>query len=162
MLCVILYSIIKDINHIKDLETVETWMSDVVADIASLVAQVYESRSRALIKKALIYMDKHYKSALSYKDVAAELFISPSYFIALFKKETGYTFVDYLTMLRMEKAKAMLINTNMNITEIAYETGFNNSNYFSSLFKKTVGITAKEYRGSNVQQISKNSKILEK
>lgn len=54
-------------------------------------------------------------------------------------------------MLRMEKAKAMLINTNMNITEIAYETGFNNSNYFSSLFKKTVGITAKEYRGSNVQ-----------
>lgn len=152
----------KDINHIKDLETVETWMSDVVADIASLVAQVYESRSRALIKKALIYMDKDYKSALSYKDVAAELFISPSYFLALFKKETGYTFVDYLTMLRMEKAKALLINSNMSITDIAYETGFNNSNYFSSLFKKTVGITAKEYRGANTQQISKNSKILEK
>ena len=135
-----------DINHITDMETVEKWMSSVVVEIADTVAKVYESRSKTLIKKAIRCMEENYHSQLSYKDVANEVFISPSYFLSLFKQETGYTFVDYLTMLRIERAKEMLLTTDMTITQIADKTGFNNSNYFSRLFKRIVGIRARDYR----------------
>jgi len=74
------------------------------------------------------------------------VFISPSYFLSLFKKETGQTFTDYLTSVRITAAKGLLMTTALTITEIAYEVGFNNSNYFSSTFKKMTGVSAKEYR----------------
>jgi two-component system, response regulator YesN len=138
-----------DINHIKDMETVEKFMSSAVVEIADTVAHVYESRSKSLIKKATRYIEENYHSQLSYKDVANEVLISPSYFLCLFKQETGYTFVDYLTMLRIEKAKELLLTTDMTITQIADKTGFNNSNYFSRIFKKLVGTRAKDYRASS-------------
>jgi two-component system response regulator YesN len=78
--------------------------------------------------------------------VAKEVFVSPSYFLSLFKQETGSTFVDHLTSLRIDKAKLLLASTEKSIAEIAYEVGFNNPNYFSSTFKKLTGLTAKEYR----------------
>lgn len=56
------------------------------------------------------------------------------------------TFGDYLTKVRIDKAKELLLSTPLNVTEIAFEVGFNNSNYFSSLFKKTVGVAATTYR----------------
>ena len=72
--------------------------------------------------------------------------ISPSYFLNLFRKETGATFVDYLTGVRIEAAKEKLLASDLKITEIAYDVGFNSSNYFSSTFRKVVGVSAKEYR----------------
>ncbi len=135
-----------DINHLKDIETVGKWMEQVVAEIVNIVVHVYESRSKSLIKNAIKFIDENYRSPLSYRDVAKEVFISPSYFLCLFKRETGLTFVDYLTMVRINSAKKLLTSTEMNITQIAYEIGFNNSNYFSSLFKKIVGTTAKDFR----------------
>ncbi|HEY9054376.1 MAG TPA: helix-turn-helix transcriptional regulator, partial [Rectinemataceae bacterium] len=86
---------------------------------------------------------------LSYRDVAKEVFVSPSYFLSLFKQETGQTFVDYLTSLRVEKAKALLASTEKSVMEIADEVGFSNPNYFSSIFKKATGMTAKEYRAKS-------------
>jgi two-component system, response regulator YesN len=135
-----------DINLIRDLNTAEKWLTTIVAEIAGNIGNVYEKRSKTLIENAKKYIDRNYKSQLSYKDVAKEIFISPSYFLNLFKKESGLTFVEYLTNVRVNKAKELLKLTELNITEIAYEIGFNNSNYFSNIFKKTVGISAKEYR----------------
>jgi two-component system response regulator YesN len=144
-----------DINHITDMETVENWMSSVVVEITETVAHIYESRSKTLIKKALRFIEENYNSQLSYKDVANEVFISPSYFLSLFKQETGYTFVDYLTVLRIEKAKEMLLTSDMTITQIADNTGFNNSNYFSRIFKKITGIRARDYRIRSDQPLVK-------
>lgn len=135
-----------DINFIKDLNVVENWLTKIVTEIVNIVINVYEKRSKLLIGNAKKYIEENYKMQLSYKDVAREVFISPSYFLNLFKQETGYTFVDYLTNIRINKAKELLLSTDLNITEIAFEIGFNDSNYFSSLFKKIVGFPAKDYR----------------
>jgi two-component system response regulator YesN len=75
-----------------------------------------------------------------------EVFISPSYFLTLFKRETGITFVDYLTVVRIEKAKHQLLTTDLSVTQIAFDHGFNNSNYFSNIFRKIVGVSATEFR----------------
>ncbi len=135
-----------DIAHVKDAQTAEQWLSKLAVEIAKLVAHVYEKRSKSIIRKAVGYMEENYGQPLSYKDVAKEVFISPSYFLSLFKEETGSTFVDHLTTVRIDKAKLLLASTEKSIAEIAFEVGFNNPNYFSSTFKKLTGTTAKEYR----------------
>jgi two-component system, response regulator YesN len=139
----------KDIDHAKDAGLVEKWLSGAVGEIAALVARVYEKRSKSLVRDAMKYVGEHYGEDIGYKDVAKEVFVSPSYFLSLFKRETGRTFVDYLTEVRIERAKILLSTTEKSITEIAYEIGFNNSNYFSSTFKKLAGTTAKEFRANS-------------
>jgi two-component system response regulator YesN len=78
--------------------------------------------------------------------VAAQVNVSPSYFSSIFRQKTGVTFVEYLTRLRMEKAKELLLCSDCSSTEIGYTVGYKDPHYFSSLFKKMYGCTPKEYR----------------
>jgi two-component system response regulator YesN len=135
-----------DIEHAKGADSHGEWMAKVVSETAAVVVRIHEKRSKSIIKNALAYIDGHYASPLSYKDVAQQVFISPSYFLCLLKQETGQTFVDHLTAVRVERAKALLSQTDKPIAEIAYEVGFANSDYFSRIFRKATGKTAKEYR----------------
>lgn len=100
-----------------------------------------------LIDKAKRYITKHYPTpSLSLDDVASHINVSNSYFSIIFKQETGYTFVDYLTLLRMEKAKYLLKASSYRTYEISELVGYNNSTYFSTLFKKQFGYSPSEYR----------------
>ncbi|MFA6504714.1 MAG: helix-turn-helix domain-containing protein [Treponemataceae bacterium] len=135
-----------EIAHIVDPEIAERWLAKIVTETAGIVVRVYEKRSKVMIDNAKKYIDTNFRSQLSYREVAREIFISPSYFLSLFKKETGTTFVDYLTSVRVEEAKRLLLTTDLGITQIAYDLGFNNSNYFSNIFRKAVGISATEFR----------------
>ena len=72
--------------------------------------------------------------------------ISPYYFSKLFKEETDQTFVEYLTGLRVEKAKEMLISPAASIKEVCMAVGYSDPNYFSRIFKKVTGRTPTEYR----------------
>ena len=74
--------------------------------------------------------------------------VSPYYFSKLFKAETGMNFIDYLTQLRMDKAKDLLAHTNKSMKEICREVGYSDPNYFSRSFKKNVGLTPTEYKGN--------------
>ena len=137
---------LEEIELIDSPELTECWLEKIVREIAGIVTAVYEKRSKVIIEKAKKYIEENYQSPLSYKDVARAVFISPSYFLSLFKRETGTTFVDYLTAVRIEKAKHTLLTTDLSITQIAYDLGFNNPNYFSNIFRKIVGVPASEYR----------------
>ena len=85
---------------------------------------------------------------ISLNMVASEVNLSSSHFSTVFGQETGVTFVEYLTKVRMDKAKQLLRTTGTKTTEIAFEVGFRDAHYFSNLFKKTQGCTPKEYRAS--------------
>lgn len=137
---------LREIELIDSPELTECWLEKIVREIAGIVTAVYEKRSKVIIEKAKKYIEENYQSPLSYRDVARAVFISPSYFLSLFKRETGTTFVDYLTAVRIEKAKHTLLTTDLSITQIAYDHGFNNPNYFSNLFRKIVGVPASEFR----------------
>ena len=92
--------------------------------------------------------EEYMSEEISLNVVAARVCMSPSYFSTIFSKETGKTFIEYLTEVRMEKAKEYLVCTNRKTSDIAFEIGYKDPHYFSFLFKKTQGCTPKEYRTS--------------
>ena len=104
------------------------------------------SQENRQIQAAKAYIQEHYNENLKLEDVAEQIYLAPSYFGVLFKKEVGESFSSYLTSVRMEKAKELLSDIRYNIAEIANEVGYQDKRYFSKLFKEQVGVTPKEYR----------------
>ncbi len=98
------------------------------------------------IKKAIAYVREHYAKEVMVTDVAEYLKISEAYFCRLFKKETGYTFGQYLTNYRVHVAAGLLANFPMKVSEAAEQVGFTDSNYFSTIFKKIMEMSPSEYQ----------------
>ncbi len=107
----------------------------------------FGKQSRSQLSAAIKYVDEHYSdSSLSLNEVAKEVNISPSYLSAMFSRENKTTFVEYMTSKRMEQAKKMLLNTKEKSQTIAEQVGYKDPHYFSYIFKKTYGLSPKEYR----------------
>ncbi|MED4731374.1 helix-turn-helix domain-containing protein [Aneurinibacillus migulanus] len=100
------------------------------------------------LQKCIDYIGEHYTEDLSATQVAAQINLSAPYFSRLFKKETGRSFVYYVTFVRMQRAVWLLRHTNQTIEQIAEELGFNTPNYFSCIFKKYAGLAPSEYRAT--------------
>ena len=100
-----------------------------------------------VIEEAKRYIRENFRNEdMSLNSVAAHVNISSNHFSAIFKKETGETFIDYLTAVRIEKAKELLTCTSLKTSDVGFEVGYRDPHYFSSIFKKTVGQPPKEYR----------------
>ena len=100
----------------------------------------------SIIETAKNYIKNNYHKDISLDDVSREVNISPYYFSKLFKETTGENFIEYLTNLRMDKAKELLQTTECSMKEICVKTGYSDPNYFSRSFKKNVGVTPTEYK----------------
>ncbi|HBW49987.1 MAG TPA: hypothetical protein DEF47_08775 [Herpetosiphon sp.] len=101
----------------------------------------------AIMLKALAYIDTNYADpAMSLGQAAAHVLLSPTYFSALFRREVGETFIDYLTQVRIRKAIELLRSTSLTASEIAYRIGYQNPRYFYSVFRKVVGQPPNEFR----------------
>ena len=99
------------------------------------------SSGSIFIEETVKYIQKNYMNEISLSDIAKMKSVSPEHLSRTFKKETGFGFSEYVTLLRLQKAEYMLKNEpGKSICEIAYACGFNDSNYFSDKFKKTYGV----------------------
>lgn len=96
--------------------------------------------------KAKDYIDEHYHHPLTLEEVAEYVGISPYYFSKLFKDRFGMTFIDYVTDVRIARAKKEMANPNKSLKEICFLVGYNDPNYFSRVFKKHTGMSPSEYR----------------
>ncbi|MDR1105247.1 MAG: response regulator [Treponema sp.] len=104
-------------------------------------------RYQSVVLKAKEYIDRHYASQdISLHTVASYVGISPNHLSTVFSQERGENFIEYLTRVRIEKAKQLLENTAMKNADIAYEAGFGDPHYFSFIFKKNTGLSPREYR----------------
>ncbi len=92
------------------------------------------------------YISQHYAEGLSAVDLSKQFGLRQSAFSAYFKRLTGKSFNEYLTYIRICKAKRLLINTEKNISEIAYDIGFSNTSYFINRFQKQMGITPMAFK----------------
>lgn len=109
----------------------------------------YEKRleeSRSLIYKINEYIHLHYAEDIDRNEVAKNFYLTPEYLAKLYKKETGVSIKNYINDYRIEIAKDRLKNTSLTISEVAESVGFFNFSYFSTIFKKNVGISPQEFR----------------
>ncbi|MBP3239192.1 MAG: response regulator [Oribacterium sp.] len=113
----------------------------------SLRDQESENKSHTVVQEALPYIEKHYmEEDISLNSVATVAGISSTYFSSMFSQEMGKTFTEYLTELRMNKAKELLSTKKLHTAEVAQAIGYKDAHYFSFVFRKTQGMSPKEYR----------------
>lgn len=109
------------------------------------VSQVL-SEGNHLLASVQKYIDRHFCEALTLKDIAAAVHVSPGYLSRFFRQKTGKTIMDTITSKKIEYAKHLLEEQNLKIFEVAQRTGFEDTTYFSHVFKKYSGVSAKAYQ----------------
>ncbi|MGB4660102.1 MAG: response regulator [Mobilitalea sp.] len=135
------------IGQLSSIEDCYTFFKNILKKTIDLRNKNSQRRYVALIENAKEYIQNNYAlNDVTLDKVASNVNMSPNYFSSLFNQETGITFIEYLTDIRMEKAKEYLRCTNKRITEIGYLVGYLDSHYFSYIFRKTQNCTPSEYR----------------
>ncbi len=128
-------------------ESTKCYLEQILERALELRDSIAMKKYGSLIDGAMKYIKENYSSDdISLNLVAASVNMSPSYFSTIFSQEMGKTFIEYLTNVRMEKAKELLMCTNMKTSEIGFEVGYKEPHYFSYIFKKTQDCSPKEFR----------------
>ncbi|HTX21809.1 MAG TPA: helix-turn-helix domain-containing protein [Candidatus Aquilonibacter sp.] len=104
-----------------------------------------------LIARAKQFIAEHQTEELSLEQVAKAVHTSKFYFCKMFRRATGINFTDYLSRVRTERAKNLLLNPNLRVSEIAYEVGFQSLTHFNRVFKRILGQSPTDYRGQLVR-----------
>lgn len=139
-----LKSTIQNMNSVSEIRLYITYMLNQAIELRDSISK---KRYADIIKAAEKMISEHYMSEeISLNSVADSVGMSPSYFSSVFSKESGKTFVEFLTETRMEKAKELLMCSTLKTSEIGYEVGYKDPHYFSYIFKKTQGCSPKDYR----------------
>ncbi|MTI58643.1 MAG: response regulator [Firmicutes bacterium] len=145
LLCILNDIEIEKINFFKLLE-VEGLLKDFLIKLHNLISLSYENKRKELINKMKEYIAKNYQDGITLSKMAEVFNFSTSHLSNLFYEETGEHFSDYINMLKLKKAKELLKTTNYKIYEIANQLGFNDAFYFSTWFKKLVGVSPTIYK----------------
>ena len=142
------------IQQIRQSETVYR-LKQVLENVLQAVSeQPLEKQISEVTQEVIEMVRKDYTKDITLKMVADTLHLNAVYLGQLFKKEMNNSFSQYLNQIRIKKAQQLLLYSNQNINEIADEIGYNNTNYFSKMFKKLNGITPKEFREQYLKEYS--------
>ncbi len=130
----------------SDFDELRKWFLDKVMAACQNILGKREEKSNSIIEMSKDYICNNYNKDISLDDVSRAVNISPYYFSKIFKEGTGENFIEYLTNIRIEKAKELLSTTEYSMKEICTMCGYSDPNYFSRSFKKNVGVTPTEYK----------------
>lgn len=133
-------------SHFGSSSAMEGFILAQAKKLSDLVMAQEKNAPPKMIVAALAYIDEHFNENISLSDVAGKIYISKNYLCDLFKKEMDITFIDYVTNLRIEKAKELLRTSDMKMYEISEAVGYNDYAYFSQIFKRHTGTTLSNYR----------------
>jgi two-component system response regulator YesN len=132
--------------NLSDYEQMKLWFVEKVEEACRNITGYREESSNTVVDIAKEYIKNNYSKPLSLDEVSYYVNISPYYFSKIFKEGTGENFIEYLTGIRIEKAKELLSNSDYSMKEICVMVGYSDPNYFSRSFKKNVGVTPTEYK----------------
>ena len=137
-------------NHLEEFHTTEElcgWLNELCRLLCRKLDSSLNDYHQKLCESVTSYIDENYASnTLCLNDIASEANVSPAYLSALFKKKQGVSISDYITTQRINAACRYLTATNMTLKEISMKCGYANQYYFSTSFKKKMGITPSAYR----------------
>lgn len=143
------YRYMERILGTEDLREIAYHASTAVRTIIEQVQRDPEGNPGAAgapVAKALRYLERNYRSTVRLEDVAEAVHVSPFYLSHMFKEKTGFTVLEYVTKLRVEKSKELLAYSDLSVAEVAGRVGYAKPGYFARVFKKWEGVTPSEYR----------------
>ena len=157
--CSVPFSVSDDTDIMEEIENLyfEFRMRSDLFDLASslsvkrILMLLGRQRGRSnddKLDKSLCYIHSHFRHKISVSDLASLEFLGTSRYRELFRKQTGMSPVEYISALRIEKAKDLLTQEDLSLAKIASMIGYDDVHYFQRVFKKCVGITAGDYRKS--------------
>ncbi|WP_127582063.1 response regulator transcription factor [Paenibacillus koleovorans] len=138
----------------ETIEEMKAWFGSLFGSFVEQLAKAGREKYRVEVSQLIGYMRAHYTENLTLNDAAGIVNMSPSYLSSLFKRETGKSFIELLTEIRMDKAAELLLRTDLPVYLIAEQVGYDNINYFGRAFKKEKSVSPSQYRTS--QQGAKN------
>ena len=128
-------------------ETAKDYIRKLLKEVIEYRNKISDQKYMGIIEKAKNFiLDNYQNEEMSLQLVSSNVNVSSNHFSAIFRKETGITFIDYLTTVRMDKAKDLLTTTSMKTSDVGFEVGYRDPHYFSYIFKKTQGMSPKEFR----------------
>lgn len=140
-------SIMMKINGIKPMTD---FLNELLLQCVEWRVRYHSDSHSSSVERAKEYISLNYSNdTLSLGTVAAHVSLSATYFSSLFRREAGMTFVEYLNQIRIEHAKELLCCTLMQVSEIAYATGYTDYRYFSQVFKRYTGHTPRDFQKAN-------------
>jgi AraC-like DNA-binding protein/ligand-binding sensor protein len=119
-----------------------------LADYASRCALASSREEPTVVVSAKEFVRSHVEEPVTLAQVAQHVHVSPFYFCKLFKKATGMTLTEYVARIRVEKAKTLLVDPSLRISEVVFAAGFGSIPRFNSVFKRYVGMPPTEYRAT--------------
>jgi YesN/AraC family two-component response regulator len=137
---------IKKIEESNTFEDITEILKAITERMSGMIFSFHGVRHFSALRKAERYIWTHYTRKLSLREIAKASGLSAPYFSTVFKEEMGENLSNYLNRLRIEKAAAMLVTTNLPISEIATACGFEDQSWFSKIFKNNTGFTPGKYR----------------
>lgn len=139
----------EQIKYFETANELKDWFIKSFNHLIDLIQSAYD-KDKNVIAKALDFIYLNYNKNISLQTISDHVHLSKNYFVNLFKREMGETFVEHLTKFRIEKAKQMLKDNNLRNCEIANLVGFKDERYFYKVFKKMTGVTPTQYKKSNI------------
>lgn len=134
------------LEHVDSIAQVNTYIQTLSLNSVSAIEEHNRTCSGKNIERLIEYINQHLHEDISLQDLADECQISPSYVSRLFKEKLNIGFVEYLNTLRVDRARKLLEDTQMNVEQIGYQVGFNHVRSFIRTFKQYVGTTPGQYR----------------
>ena len=133
-------------------DALRKWLTDISLCFSENLVTARSRSTQSFVSKAKEHVRSQYADVqLSLAQICERLGVSNSYFSTVFKKETGNSFIGYLTEYRMERASRMLIETNEKSYVIAQKVGYTDPNYFSYVFKRKFGVSPSKYRAEHIK-----------
>ncbi|ULO09041.1 response regulator [Paenibacillus sp. 19GGS1-52] len=142
----------EELSQLETLEQSRLWFIQAFDTLVQHMIEIYKG-DRSSIIKATQYIQQYYHQEISLQSISSLVHLSKNYFANLFKKEVGESFLEYLTRIRIEKAKTLLTGE-LKAGEVGGLVGIQDPKYFSKVFKKITGLSPSEYR-SLVREIHK-------
>lgn len=151
------HKFIGQLEESEDITALMDAFTYIIYQLLESVTSLNQNEYRPVIQNACEFIRLNYNKDITLEEIANHSNLSPFYFSKIFKENTSQTFICFLTDIRIEEAKNLLLNSNSSIKEITRSIGYNDPNYFTRVFKKTVGCSPTDFRNKKVLITQKNA-----
>lgn len=137
---------LENLSKFTTIDQLKNWVINILRGMNNLMIKENMPEKRDVVEEVKRYLSKNFNKNITLNDISEQFFINPYYFSQLFKKRTGDTYQNYVTGLRISRARKLLEETDLKVYEVCEMVGYSNINHFNKIFERTVGLKPREYK----------------